>query len=74
MVKKIWLAVSAALLLALGYAWFASPVIHAQGPFAQFHQARALPAWIAGVVGTVVLAVWGYGLLRKKDRHEKTGP
>ncbi len=73
MFRKIWLAVSTMLLLALGYAYFRSPFIHAQGPFAQFQEQRAIPALGIGIAGAIVIAVWGYLLLRRKGRDDQTG-
>jgi len=70
--RLVWLAAGIILLAGLIYAFWASPFVHATGPFANFQKARAIPAGIIGIAGTVLILVWGWILL-KRDQTDKPG-
>jgi len=70
MLKKIWIAVFGLLILGLVFALVKSPFIHSQGPFAQFEQDRAIPALISGMIGTLILMIAGWILLKRGTRND----
>jgi hypothetical protein len=53
------------LVLALAYAFFHSPFVNATGAFANFEKARAVPAGLIGIFGTIAVFVWSWLLLRR---------
>ncbi len=68
MLKKIWIAVLGILLIGIALAFWQSPFIHSQGPFAQFARERAVPAAVIGIGGTLILIIGGWRLLKNGSR------
>ena len=64
MIRKIWILALFMLLVMFLFTFFKSPFIHSAGIFAQFEKARAIPALILGLTGTILLLFWGWILLR----------
>ena len=67
----IWLVAGLILMGALAYAFYASPFVNATGSFAGFEKARAIPAGLIGIGGTMVILVWGWFLLRSRKQGKK---
>jgi len=73
----IWLVTGLILIGALAYAFYASPFVNATGSFAGFEKARAIPAGLIGICGTLLVLVWGWFLLisrKSGKKDEQSGP
>jgi hypothetical protein len=67
----LWLGAGLVLLGVLVFAYQGSPFVNATGPFAGFEKARAIPAGLIGIGGTLAVTVWGWLLLRSGRRGKK---
>jgi len=73
----LWLVTGLILMGALAYAFRVSPFVNATGAFAGFEKARAIPAGLIGIFGTLVILVWGWLVLRRNkecNRDGQSGP
>jgi len=70
MIKKIWLMTFTGLFAAILVAFIKSPFVHSQSPFARFERETAIPAGLIGLLGTLVILIWGWLLLRKQGKSE----
>lgn len=65
-----WLSAGFIMLACLIYAFLASPFVNSTGPFANFQKARAIPAALSAISGTLLILLWGFGILKRKHKDK----